>query len=87
MKRTQVYITEEQDKRLADLARSMHVSKAEALRWALDRALTTDNAEDEAPAAIRASAGVFADHHDWPEWQRRVRGRTAVERLEDYFAR
>ena len=83
MKRTQVYITEAQDKRLAELARGMNVSKAEALRWVLDRALTTGTAVDEAPAVIRASAGILADYHDWPEWQRRVRGRTAVKRLAD----
>lgn len=83
MKRTQVYITEEQDNRLAEIARERGVSKAHALRWALNSALETGNAEDEARAVIRATAGSLAGYPDWPEWQRQVRGRTAVERLED----
>ena len=83
MKRTQVYITEDQDIRLAEVARERGISKAHALRWALDTALETGNAEDEARAVIRATAGILVGYPDWPEWQRRVRGRTAVERLED----
>ena len=82
MKRTQVYLTEDQDRRLAEVARDRGVSKARALRWALDTALETGNAEDEARAVIRATAGILAGYPDWAEWQRQVRGRTAAERLE-----
>jgi Ribbon-helix-helix protein, copG family len=82
MKRTQVYLTEDQDQRLAELARDRGISKAGALRWALDTALDTGDSEAEARVVILASAGVCSDYPDWPEWQRDVRGRTAVERME-----
>lgn len=81
MKRTQVYLTNEQDKRLALIAEERGVSRAAALRWALDKALETGDAEAEARAVILATAGLLSDHPDWPEWQRKVRGRTAAERL------
>jgi len=83
MKRTQVYLTEEQDRRLARIAEDRGVSRAAALRWALDTALETGNPEADARAVILATAGLLADHPDWPEWQRSVRGRTAAERVDD----
>jgi hypothetical protein len=83
MKRTQVYLTEEQDRRLAEIAVERGTSRAGALRWALDSVLETGDVEAEARAVILATAGILADHPDWPEWQRTVRGRTATERLED----
>lgn len=82
MKRTQVYLTDAQDERLARLAEERGVSRAAALRWALDAALATGDADAEARAVILATAGLLADAPDWPEWQRAVRGRTAAERLE-----
>ncbi len=81
MKRTQVYLTDEQNQRLSEIARERRTSKAGALRWALDAALETGDAEAEERAIILATAGLCADYPDWPEWQREVRGRTAVERL------
>jgi len=81
MRRTQVYITEEQDRRLADIASQRGISKAGALRWALDWALETGDVEAAARAIIRATAGSCSDYPDWPEWQRSVRGRSADERL------
>jgi hypothetical protein len=83
MKRTQVYLTEAQDQRLARIAEERGVSRAAALRWALDTALETGDPESEARAIILSTAGLLADHPDWPEWQRAVRGRTAGERLGD----
>ena len=83
MKRTQVYLTEEQDRRLAQIAEERGTSRASALRWALDTALETGDVEAEARAAIMATAGLLPDYPDWPEWQRAVRGRTAAERLRD----
>lgn len=53
------------------------------VRGILDAALGSGDAEGDAGAAIRATAGVFADAPDWPEWLRTVRGRTADERLAD----
>lgn len=82
MKRTQVYLTEAQDRRLGQVAKERGISRAGALRWALDAALETGDAEVEARAIILATAGVLSDYPDWPEWQRSVRGRTATRRLD-----
>jgi hypothetical protein len=81
MKRTQIYITDEQDTLLKRRARDERISKAEAIRRILDQALDSGDAEAEARTIIRESAGICADYPDWPEWQRDVRGRTADERL------
>lgn len=81
MRRTQIYITDEQDRLLARRARDERISKAEAIRRILDRALDSGDAEAEARAIIHETAGICADYPDWPEWQRSVRGKTADERL------
>lgn len=81
MRRTQVYLTDAQDRRLAQIADERGISKAGALRWALDTALETGDAEANARTVILATAGILDDYPDWPEWQRSVRGRTADERL------
>jgi hypothetical protein len=82
MKRTQVYLTEAQDRRLGQIAKERGISRAGALRWALDAALETGDAEAEARAVILATSGILSDYPDWPEWQRAVRGRTAGQRLD-----
>ncbi len=64
MKRTQIYITEDQDKRLTQLAGDERISKAEAIRRILDGALDSGDAEGEARAVIRSSAGICADYPD-----------------------
>ena len=81
MKRTQVYLTDDQDRRLGEIAAERRISKASALRWALDTALSTGDTEAQAREIILATAGILADHPDWAEWQRSVRGRTAADRL------
>jgi hypothetical protein len=81
MKRTQIYISEEQDGRLAKIAADREISKAELIRQILDRALEPGDAEAEARSVIQETAGICADYPDWPEWLRSVRGRTADERL------
>lgn len=81
MRRTQIYITDEQDKRIAQLAGDLGVSKAEVVRRILDQGLEMGDREEEARAVIRATAGLLADYPDWPDWQRSVRGRSAGERL------
>ena len=81
MRRTQIYITDEQDRRLAKLAATRKISKAEAIRQILDRTLDAGDAEAEARSVIESTAGLCADYPDWPEWLRSVRGRSADERL------
>ncbi len=83
MRRTQIYITEEQSARIVELAEQQGVSQAQVIRQLLDAGLETGDPEAEARAAIRATAGVLADAPDWPEWQAAVRGRSADERLSD----
>jgi hypothetical protein len=82
MKRTQVYLTDEQDRRLARVARERGTSRAAALRWAIDSALGTGDPEQEARRVILATAGILHDYPDWAQWQRAVRGRTASQRLD-----
>ncbi|MCC6222037.1 MAG: ribbon-helix-helix protein, CopG family [Thermoleophilia bacterium] len=81
MKRTQIYISEEQDRRLAAMATEREISKAELIRQLLDRALEPGHAEAVARHVIQETRGVCADYPDWPEWLRSVRGRSADERL------
>jgi hypothetical protein len=81
MKRTQIYITDEQDRLLGRRARAERLSKAEVIRRMLDRALHAGDPEAEARTIIRSTAGICADYPDWPEWQGAVRGKTADERL------
>jgi hypothetical protein len=83
MKRTQIYITDQQDARLGEIAADEGVSKAAVIRRILQAALEGGDAEAEARAVIESTAGLCADYPDWPEWQREVRGRTADERLRD----
>lgn len=81
MKRTQIYITDEQDRRIAGLAADLGVSKADVVRRMLDQGLELGDSEEEARAVILATAGLLSDYPDWEEWQRAVRGRPAGERL------
>ncbi len=83
MRRTQVYITDEQAERIRAIARERKVTQALVIRQILDAALDTGDPEAEARAGILATAGILPDAPDWPEWQAQVRGRSADERLSD----
>ena len=83
MRRTQIYLTEEQDERLKRLAADRGASKAEVIRSILDREFDGDGADEDDRAVIRSTAGVCADYPDWPEWLDDVRGRPASDRLAD----
>lgn len=83
MRRTQIYIEEEQARRIKELARSRRVSQAQVIRQILDAALDPEDAEAEARAGILATAGIVRGAPDWPEWQASVRGRSAADRLSD----
>jgi hypothetical protein len=83
MRRTQLYLTEEQRRRLKRKADDAGASEAEVVRRILDVALGIDDSGAERVAAIDATAGILADAPDWPEWLERVRGRGAAQRLEE----
>lgn len=80
MRRTQIYLTDEQDRLLSERARDQGLSKAEVIRRLLDERLGIGPAQERAEA-IRQSAGVLADYPDWPEWLASVRSSSADERL------
>lgn len=84
MRRTQIYLTDDQGDRIAEMARDLSISKAEVVRRILDQSLGTGQSEDEDRAVIAATAGVLADYPDWPEWLGDVRGRNADERLRSF---
>jgi hypothetical protein len=81
MRRTQIYLTEQQDQRIDALARSRGVSKAAVIRGMLDAGLDLGGAEADAVLAISSTAGICADYPDWPEWLDEVRATAADDRL------
>jgi hypothetical protein len=81
MHRTQVYLTEEQRRRLALRAADDGTSQAEVIRRILDRELGILRGMGDRVAIVDATAGVLADHPDWPEWLAEVRGVGSSERL------
>ena len=83
MRRTQLYLTDEQRDRIARQADDAGVSQAEIVRRLLDGALGIDAGTEERVAAIDATAGLLSDAPDWPEWLERVRGRGSGRRLRD----
>jgi hypothetical protein len=81
MHRTQIYLTEIQRNRIAQIAMERQSSKAAVTGEILDRALGNGAAEAEDVAIIRVTSGICSDYPDWPEWLSAVRGRSADERL------
>jgi Ribbon-helix-helix protein, copG family len=80
MRRTQIYLTDQQDRLLSERARDQGLSKAEVIRRLLDERLGTGSNQERAEA-IRRTAGLLADYPDWPEWLGSVRGVPADERM------
>lgn len=80
MKRTQIYLTDEQDAKVADLAAARSATKSAVIRELLDRGLDTGDRESEGRAAILATAGICRDYPDWPEWLAEVRGEGGFDR-------
>lgn len=74
MHRTQIYLTEEQRRRIRDLARDAEVSQAEIIRRILDAGLQIGVEAAQRVAAIDATAGILPDAPDWPMWLAAVRG-------------
>lgn len=82
MLRTQIYITEEQERLIAHQAADAGVPKAEVIRRILDAALGLDTGGADRRSAILATAGILSAARDWPEWLADVRGEGAGNRLE-----
>ena len=80
MKRTQIYISEEQDRRIASRAADAGVSKAEIIRRLLDRGLGIDDDTEVRLRAVNETFGILPEASDWPEWLAQVRGVDADER-------
>jgi len=83
MRRTQMYLTDEQRDRLAERAEADGVSSAEVIRRILDEALGLMGGGASRVAAVDATAGILADAPDWPEWLKRVRKGGADARLRE----
>jgi len=81
MQRTQIYLTDEQRRRIAAIAADASISQAAVIRRILDEALGVDDGARTRIAAVDATAGIMADAPDWPEWLATVRGTGADERL------
>jgi hypothetical protein len=73
MQRTQIYLTDEQRRRLNHRAKDAGVSMAEALRRVLDEGLGIGDDRAERLAAVEESAGALADGETWEEHLARVR--------------
>jgi hypothetical protein len=82
MQRTQIYITVEQDRRIAARAADAGVSKAEVIRRLLDQGLELDDGTAERRRLIESTAGIVPDADGWEIWLQRVRGDGAGARLE-----
>lgn len=69
MIRTQVYLTELEQKQLNLLAQQSGVPKSEMIREAIDAFLQSKlSLKQDRIAAIRAAAGMWADRDDMPDF-------------------
>jgi predicted DNA-binding protein len=88
VRRTQIYLDEEQDRRLAERARATGRTKSDLIREAFDRLLDEPLSEDEELARFRAAAqaafGIAPYLEDGATYVRRLRDndRRRQERLE-----
>jgi predicted DNA-binding protein len=88
VRRTQIYLDEDQDRRLAERARATGRTKSDLIREAVDRLLDEPLSEEEELARFRAAAdaafGVAPYLEDGATYVRKLRGvdRRRQERLE-----
>lgn len=82
MQRTNIFLTDEQQRRLHRRAQEEGVSKSSLIRQILDEALAITRASLSAEEAVHATAGIWADR-DETELQDVLRWRreTPLERL------
>ncbi|MEE9178917.1 MAG: CopG family transcriptional regulator [Acidimicrobiia bacterium] len=64
MGRTNIYLTEEQQKRLANRAIELGVSKSELIRRLLDEGLGISRRQARVEEALDASRGIWSDRTD-----------------------
>ena len=89
VRRTQIYLDEEQDRRLAERARATGRTKSDLIREAVDRFLDTPLTEEERLARFRAAAnaafGIAPYLEDGAAYARKLRDidRRRAERLEE----
>jgi hypothetical protein len=81
VRRTQIYLTDEQRSRVAERAHERGCAQSQIIRELLDRGLGIAAEPDDPVAAIRETAGLLADEADWETWQASVLGRSADQRL------
>lgn len=82
MHRTQIYLTDEQERSIAARARDAGVAKAEVIRRLLDGALGLGSDAEDRRRSILATAGILSDADDWKTWLSSVRGGSATRRLD-----
>ena len=82
MRRTQIYITDDQERRIAARAADAGVSKAQVIRRMLDEGLGIDDGAEARWRAILLPPGCPPDAQDWETWLAGVRGGGAYARLE-----
>ena len=75
MQRTNIFLTEEQQKRLRRRAQEEGVSKSSLIRQILDEALAITHATVSIEQAIRVTSGIWADRdevdlQDVLQWRR-----------------
>lgn len=86
MKRTQIYLSDEQGRLLAALSRSTGQTISELIRAAIDRAYAGNRglSRDTRLRLARAAAGAWADFPEsGAEYVERIRGGRRLARLHD----
>lgn len=73
MRRTQIYLTDEQRRRLDQRARDAGIPMAEVVRKILDEALGLDDAAEARRQAAEQAFGALQDGETWQEFMARVR--------------
>jgi len=85
VKRTQIYLDDEQDRLLADRAADLATTKSELIRGAIDRYLgrgggADDDRQDRWLSAIDATFGIAPDLRDGAAFVADLRGADAARR-------